>query len=836
MIQPKDIEQRLGFDRIKSYTEKYCTTNGAKNKLTNVSFSNNRKRIAADLSLVAEMKLIIMFESNFPQTKFVDLDAFLLRLKSDGSHISAFELLTLCQGIKSVCQITGFFGERTKDKYPFLTLLTSRIEVFPEIVSNIERIIDSFGKIKDNASNELYDIRTKKSLKEREASKRILSIMKSAISSGVVEEDASVSIRDGRAVIPVLSANKKKLKGFIHDESATGKTSFIEPEEIVLINNEIKELEYQENREIIRILSVFTEDLRPSIPYLITNSDFIHTIDFLTAKAKVAIDIDAYKPIIEKETGLNLINARHPILEKALKIDKKPIVPLSVRLVKDKHIIVISGPNAGGKSVCLKTVGLLQYMIQCGFLIPASPNSEMGIFENMFVDIGDQQSIDNDLSTYSSHLENMKRILRYSNSNTLVLIDEFGSGTEPTVGGAIAEVILSKLEEKGCFGVITTHYTNLKYYASNAQGVVNGAMAFDVHNILPLYKLEMGIPGSSFAFEIAHKIGLPHDVIQLAKEKLDTTQISLERQLREIARDKLYWERKREEIKQSEKKYDSSIVQYQEQYEQLKSKRTDIMAKARKEAEEIVSGANKMIENTIREIKEAQAEKERTKEIRKSVSDYKDNISSGKSIDEIDKINRKIEQLRERDKNRFDKSLNKTSKQKPQKVEVVKPKRDILVDDKVRIIGQSVIGYVTSISKKKAVVAFGVISTTIGLDKLELMSNNDYRKQIKDSSVNYYSGGIVTNQNYDVTDKKLNFQTEIDVRGQRVEDIYPIVEKFVDEAMMLGFKELKILHGKGTGALKEEIRKYLKTIPYVESARDEHIDFGGSGITVINLG
>lgn len=833
MIYPTDIELRLGFNRIKSYAEKYCTTQGGKKRLSNVNFSNNRKRVVADLSLTSEMKLVVMFESSFPQCKMVDIDMFLNRLNSDGANISTPELVILREGISSVCKIVGFFGENRKAKYPFLTLLTSRIETFPEIISDIDRIVDSFGNIKDKASSELYEIRSEKLIKEREAAKSIQAILKTSIANGIVEPDATVSIRDGRAVIPVLSANKKKIRGFIHDQSATGKTSFIEPEQLVVINNDIKELEYREKREIIKILTIFTDTLRPSIPFLATNSEFIHTIDFVTAKAKVAIDIDAHKPIIEKQAGLALINGRHPILEKALKKDNKPIIPLTLTLTQKKHIIVISGPNAGGKSVCLKTVGLLQYMVQCGFLIPASPNSEFGIFDNIFVDIGDQQSLDNDLSTYSSHLENMKMVLKHSNPNTMVLIDEFGSGTEPTVGGAIAEVILSQIEQKGAFGVITTHYTNLKYYASNAQGVINGAMAFDVHNILPLYKLELGVPGSSFAFEIAHKIGLPHEVINMAKGKLDITQISLEKQLREIARDKLYWERKRGEIKQNEKKYDNSIEQYEQQYSELKTKRADILAKARKEAEEIVKSANKAVENTIREIKEAQAEKEKTKNIRKNLADFQDTINSTNRENEIDSINRKIEKLRQRDKNKFDKSVNKTSEQKVKKPVV---QREIAVDDNVRLKGQNVIGSVMSIAKKRATVAFGSITTTVNVDMLELTSNNEYRKQQKEqSSVNYYSGSIVTNPSYDVGDKRLSFKTEIDVRGKRVEEVFPILEKLIDESMMLGYKELKVLHGKGTGALKEEIRKYLKTLPYIKSVADEHIDFGGSGISVITL-
>ncbi len=834
MILPIDIEKRLGFDVIKSYAKKYCTTVGAVEKIDNLKFSNNRKRIVADLSLVAEMKLVLMFESNFPACKYVDLDSFLSRLQIDGTHINPNEMLILREGVKSVCQIVGFFGENMRSKYPFLSILTSKIETFPEIIQSIDRIIDSFGNIKDSASPYLQELRSERSQKEREASKRILSILKSTISSGLTDEDAQVSIRNGRTVIPVPSANKRKIKGFIHDESATGKTSFIEPEELVLINNEIKELEYSEKREIIKILMEYTEGLRPNIVYLKTNSDFIHTIDFLSAKAKVAIDMEAHKPIISREVEINLLKGRHPILEKSLKKEHKTIVPLTLRLNREKHIIVISGPNAGGKSVCLKTVGLLQYMLQCGFLIPASPNSEIGIFDNLFIDIGDQQSIDNDLSTYSSHLENMKKMLKFSNDNTLVMIDEFGSGTEPTVGGAIAEVILQDLESKKTFGVITTHYTNLKYYASNAQGVINGAMAFDIQNIMPLYSLEVGVPGSSFAFEIAHKIGLPHDLIKRAKEKLDTAQISLEKQLREIARDKLYWERKREEIKGNEKKYDASITQYQEQYTELKTKKADILAKARKEAEEIVKGANKAIENTIRQIKEAQAEKERTKEVREELKLFKENIQEVRNEDEIEKINRKIEKLRQRDANKLDKSIKKERQVKQEKQEPT-PSRPIEVDDKVRIKGQNVIGVVISIDKKRALVGFGAIQTNVNIQNLEISSNNDYRKQLKDTSVNYFTGGLVTSQNYDVGDKRMNFKCEIDVRGKRVEEVYPIIEKWVDEAAMLGYKELKVLHGKGTGALKEEIRKYLRTIPYVQTAKDEHVDFGGAGITVVTL-
>lgn len=831
MIYPSDIEIRLGFDKVKALAQRYCNTVSGREKLQNTTFSSNRKRIVADLSLVSEMKSVIMLESSFPDCKWVDINSFVKRALVEGVHLSVQELGQLRDALRTVNNIVVFFENKEKNKYPFLKLLVSRVDTFPEIIDSIDKIVDSHSNIKDNASLALLDICRELSSKEKEATKRLHSILKSAKDAGIVEEDASISIRDGRAVIPVLSSNKRKIKGFVHDESATGKTSYIEPDEVVEINNEIRELQYAQKREIIKILTIFTESIRPDIPSIVLTGEFIATFDFITAKAKLAIDFNAHKPIISRETEIKLISARHPLLERALKKDNKPIVPLNLTLTKDKHILVISGPNAGGKSVCLKSVGLLQFMLQCGYLIPASANSELGIFQELFIDIGDQQSIDNDLSTYSSHLENMKKILRYSNENSLVLIDEFGSGTEPAVGGAIAEVILENIEKKGAFGVITTHYTNIKFFASNSKGIINGAMTFDVQNIKPLFNLEIGIPGSSFAFEIAHKIGLPSDIIKEAKNRVGDSQVNIERQLREIARDKVYWERKREVIKNNEKNYIQITEDYTNQLAELKEKRALIIKNAKLEAESIIKASNKIIENTIREIRESAAEKERTKEIRTSLKEFEQSIISYQSEDEIVKIERKIEKIKEREKN---KKIKPVSVNQPQDVEI-KTLKKIDKGDKVRIKGQSVIGIVTAIEKNRAIIAFGSVSTTTEISKLELCSNVDYKKQSKDANRNYYDGKVATTENYDVSDKRLNFKSDIDIRGSRVEEAIPIVERLIDEAAMLGVKELRVLHGKGTGALKEEIRKYLRIIPNVVSARDENIDHGGSGITIITI-
>ena len=660
--------------------------------------------------------------------------------------------------------------------------------------------------------------------------KRIASILKSAQSEGIVDEDATVSMRDGRVLIPVAVANKKKLSGLVYDESASGKTAFVEPMEVVELNNQVRELKFREQREILRILLEFTDFLRPYLPELISAADYIGMIDFIRAKALVALDMRAGLPVISQENTMHLRKARHPLLERTLNRENKEIVPLTLSLDSKKHILLISGPNAGGKSVCLKTVGLLQYMFQWGMLIPTSEISEMMIFDNIFIDIGDNQSIENDLSTYSSHLATMKNMLDSATENSLVLIDEFGSGTEPTAGGAIAEAILKELEERGVYGVITTHYTNLKLCANSSSGIVNGAMQFDVKNIKPLFVLEVGLPGNSFAFEIARKMGLPERIVQNAEELAGSDFVDIEKQLRKIAKNRRQLDEKLAKIRTTDKTLESITDKYQKELSEIKALKKSVLDQAKAEAKEILAQANQKIENTIREIRETQAEKEKTKLLRKDLQEFKDSILSDNSDEGDRRIEAKIEQISAR-KEREQQRKARRSGVKPAvvKKEEQLPQRALQVGDKVKVKGSDLVGEVTQINAKRVSVSVGNIISTMAISKVEQISNNQYKELSKP---------IQTRSNYDayaMSDRKLNFKPSIDIRGERLGDALEIVTRFIDDAMMVRVSEVKILHGKGNGILREEIRKYIKTMPGVSSFRDEAIELGGAGITVVNL-
>lgn len=833
-IYPADFYQRVGFDRVSAMTESRCLMARSREMLAETAFMTDFEVVERELTRCDEMRTILFMDEGFPEEGFVDTIDFLSRVMAEGTFLSQQELGLLRKSLIGVAGVTRYL--RGNKKYPSLAAMTDGIESHGEVVVAINGIIDDLCNVRDNASAELADIRRSIASKEREAAKRIQSILRESKNSGIVEEDAMLSVREGMVLIPVLASAKRKIKGLVHDESATGKTVYVEPLEVVEINNEIRELIYSEGREVIRILTAFTNDIRPIIDSLALPNEFMASIDLIRAKAKIALAMGAGKPIITRERLINLRKARHPLLEIALEREGREIVPLDLRIDEKKHILVISGPNAGGKSVCLKTTALIQVMVQMGFLVPVAENSEITLFDNLFIDIGDQQSLDNDLSTYSSHLQNMKNILRSSNARSLVLIDEFGTGTEPSLGGAIAETILERLEAKGVFGVITTHYTNIKYYASGAEGVINGAMTFDVQHIKPLFSLEIGKPGSSFAFEIARKMGLPEDVVKEAQGKIGDSQINIEKQLREIARDKNYWSQKREKIKKSDRRYEEVVASYEGGLKELKEQKALILKNARQEAEKMLAEANRKIETTIREIKEANAEKTRTKEVRVEFDTFRDEQErhDEKNTEEL-RIERKIAKLRENERLKFEdriSSVEAVTKSAP-KVE----NRDFAVGDTVRMKGQYVAGKILSIDKKRVTVAFGQLNTTTTKDKLEHISNVEYKKQFKEFKSGMYSGGMATKSesSYNTSEKRLNFKREIDLRGARVDEALEIVRIFIDEALMFDVSELKILHGKGTGALKEEIRRYLYTIPAVESAVDEHVEFGGAGITVIKL-
>ena len=829
MIYPQHFESKIGFDRIREQVAARCTTAGAAQKVTEERFSDVEADVRQRLDLCEELRMVLMMESGFPGGDYVDTEEILRKAAIVGSFLEVEDILTLRAALVGVRDLIRFFGSKSDGSYPELRNLSADVSAFPEIINHIDSLIDRFGKIRDNASLELYTLR--RAIREREGkvSKKLQQILVQAQRDGLVDADAQLSIRDGRSVIPVSAGNKKKLQGFIHDESATGKTVFIEPVEVVELNNELRELEYAERREVVRILTAFTEMLRPELEDIGRSGDYLTTIDMIRAKARFALDNGCVRPILSSEGELSLRQARHPLLAQALAREGRQIVPLDLRLTREKHILVISGPNAGGKSVCLKTVGLLQYMFQCGFLVPVLENSEFPLFKSVFIDIGDEQSIENDLSTYSSHLLNMKNMLANADNRSLVLIDEFGTGTEPVIGGAIAESILEKLNGRGCFCVITTHYSNLKYYASNAEGIVNGAMTFDVQHIRPLFKLEMGRPGSSFAVEIARKIGLPEDIIHSASEKAGSDHVNLEKQLREVARDRRYWEQKRDRIRITEKKVEELETKYGEALGTLKQERTRIIKAAREEAERLTAEANRQIESTIRTIKESQADKELTRLARRELEDFREGLDdSALDREAQERIDSEMAKVLQRQQKRTERKMKRGEKVISGAAPEPEKPREILPGSKVRMADQHTMGEVMSVKGKKAVVAFGQILTTVEKERLIAVSNAEYKKQMRPQRA-------TIQVNADVTDRKLNFRREIDVRGMRAAEAIEEVQHFVDDAIMMGASEIRILHGKGTGALKEEIRKFLRSSPVVSDARDEHVDRGGAGITVVGL-
>ena len=827
MIYPASFEQKIGFDRVREQIAALCTMRAARERIAAEGFSTSPREIEHRLALADEMRLVLDMERDFPGGEYPDVDHIVAKLRVEGTFLDVEEVVTLGRALAAVGGIVEFLLNRA-ERYPALHARTRGVEAFPEIVRRIATIVDRFGNVRDNASPALQEIRRAIREREGQAAKRLQAVLAAAKSSGIVESDAQISIRDGRAVIPVSASNKRKLNGFIHDESATGKTFYVEPVEVVEINNELRELEYAERREIVRILTEFTETIRPDVGLIAASGDYLAEMDMLRAKGRWASENGCVKPILSTDDRLVLKNARHPLLQQTLRAAGREIVPLDLQLDRRKHILVISGPNAGGKSVCLKTTGIVQYMFQCGFPVPASEISELPVFGSLCIDIGDEQSIDNDLSTYSSHLLNMKHMLAGASDRTLVLIDEFGSGTEPNIGGAIAEAILERLLEKGCYGVITTHYANIKYYASSTEGIANGAMMFDVQQIRPLFRLEMGKPGSSFAIEIARKIGLPEEIIRAASEKAGSDHINLEKQLREIARDKHYWEQKRDRIRLTDRKVEELEQTYAEQLTKIRAERQEILKRAKEEAQQLIADANRQIENTIRTIREAQAEKELTRLARRELDDFRDTVEKEDAAGRDASVAREIERIERRRQRRAERRAQQGEKgpEKPA-AEPEKP-REVEVGSKVRMAGQAMVGVVQSVKGKRAQVAFGQILTTVDKSSLTVVSNNEYREATRPTTAR-------TVVSVDISSRKLNFKDHIDVRGMRAAEALEAVQDLVDDALMVGVGSVTILHGKGTGALKEEIRRYLRTVPEVVSAVDEHADRGGAGITIVTF-
>ncbi|MBN2698606.1 MAG: Smr/MutS family protein [Bacteroidales bacterium] len=831
MVYPDTFEEKIGFDRIRGLIQSHCLFEPGRERVDAMVMMMSKEEIESALTPVTEFRMIIESEDPFPIQHFVDNRKALEKAGIEGSFLEVEEVNGLARSLDSVRAILHFFKSDEEERYPALKALCKPVKVFPFVTDRINKILNKHGKIKDNASPELQQIRHALQEKQASVSKRLNQILNKARREGLLEEDAAPTFRNGRPVIPVPAVNKRKLGGLVQDESATGKTVFVEPAEVVELGNEIRELEYAERREVIHILIRFTADIRPYVPELLESHSFLATIDFIRAKALFARNIGAIQPGIQPDPGFDWRTAYHPLLLMAYRAENREVVPLTFHLSGNNRILVISGPNAGGKSVCLKTVGLLQYMLQCGVPVPCEEPSRFGLFKGIFIDIGDEQSIENDLSTYSSHLLNMKFFVRNAASDTLILIDELGTGTEPMLGGAIAESVLEQINESGSYGVMTTHYTNLKHFATSTEGIVNGAMLFDNQKMQPLYQLQVGKPGSSFAFEIARKTGLPEEVLQRASEKVGQDHVDFDKHLRDILRDKKYWEGKRQKIRQSEKKLEELMARYEQELLESGKQRKKIVEEARTQAERMLSEANRRIETTIREIKEANAEKEKTKTVRKELETFRANISVQEGREEA-RVRMELSEIEKRGKELESRrpDIRKRVFQQPAGKKKEKFDPEIHVGDLVRITGQDTPGEVLELQNKKCVVAFGMIKTTVKTVQLEKLKPEEaaHLKFTEQSSVRL--------GDWDVGKRRIHFRPDIDLRGERADDALQKVVEFIDEAIMVNARELRILHGKGNGILRQLIREYLHTVDLVEWYGDEHVDRGGAGITVVRLG
>ena len=835
MIYPQNFEQKIGFDEIRRMLKEKCLSTLGEGRVDEMTFSDKYDSITKRLNQTDEFIRILQEADNFPDQYFFDVRASLKRIRIEGLYMDEQEVFDLRRSLETIRDIVRFFtGGENEDEnnlYPNLRALAGDIAVFPQLISRINTLINPYGKIKDNASNELFHIRRELTATASGISRSLNAILRNAQAEGYVDKDVTPALRDGRLVIPVVPALKRKIRGIVHDESASGKTVFIEPAEVVEANNRIRELEGEERREIIRILVDFSNSLRPLIPDVLQSYEFLADIDFIRAKAYLALQIHAIKPTVDNKQLIDWTMAIHPLLQMSLAKHDKKVVPLDIELSAKQRILIISGPNAGGKSVCLKTVGLLQYMLQCGLLIPLHERSRAGIFDSIFIDIGDEQSIEDDLSTYSSHLTNMKIMMKQCNERSIILIDEFGGGTEPQIGGAIAEAVLKRFNEKKTLGVITTHYQNLKHFAEDHEGVVNGAMLYDRHLMQALFQLQIGNPGSSFAVEIARKIGLPEDVISDASEIVGSEYINADKYLQDIVRDKRYWENKRQNIRQREKHMEEIIARYESEIQELNKQRKDIIRKAKEEAEHLLQESNAKIENTIRTIKEAQAEREKTRMVRQELADFRQSIEKIESNNQEEKIARKMEKLKEkqnRKKERKEKNGNNATTSSL--ATSIPPKTlPIVPGCHVKMKGQSGIGQVMDINGKNVTVIFGMIKTTVKADRLE-------RTEEAISKPSNAKSSFVSMQTQDnVYEKKLNFKQDIDIRGMRGDEAIQAVTYFIDDAILLGVSRVRILHGTGTGILRTLIRDYLSTVSGVSNFQDEHVQFGGAGITVVDL-
>ena len=848
MIYPKNYESKIGFDEIRQLLKEHCLSTLGKEKADEMTFSDDADTVNEWMAQIREFRRLMQSAEQMPMNYFFDVRESVARIRLENTHLEEDELFDLRRSLETIGVIVNFLiknnGDDENPEYPYPSLrqLAKDVQTFPAIIRRIDSILDKFGKIKDSATMTLAGIRHDMEQTAGSISRTLYTILHSAQREGLVAQDVAPTLRDGRLVIPVAPGLKRRIKGIVHDESATGKTVFIEPTEVVEANNKVRELEAAERREIIRILTVFSDELRPHVQEVLDSYQFLATIDLIHAKAELAEQMQAFEPQVSKEPHIDWIHAIHPLLQRSLAKQDKKAIPLDIILTKEKRLLIISGPNAGGKSVCLKTVGLLQYMLQCGLSIPVGDRSTVGLFQHIMIDIGDEQSIADDLSTYSSHLLNMKNMMKQANARTLLLIDEFGGGTEPTIGGAIAEAVLKQFWKKQTFAIITTHYQNLKHFAEDHEGVVNGAMLYDRHRMQALFQLSIGQPGSSFAIEIARKTGIPEEVINDASEIVGSDYIQSDKYLQDIVRDKRYWEGKRQTIHQHEKRLEATGERLDASIEEIERERKAILRRAKEQAEELLKEANRKIENAIRDIKEAQAEKEQTRLIREELNQFREQVVSDNTqglMSEED-FAKKLRQMEER---KARKAQRKEKKGEEQRAIAEKMRNSLAASatdnsplkpgDTVRIKGMDTIGKLESLSGKNAVVIFGDVKTKMKTDRLEHAT-----KPKEEKAKNDHSGLAIQNTRMTsstIEDRKQNFHQDIDVRGMRGDEAVDAVMHFIDDAILVGMSRVRILHGTGTGILRQLIRQYLNTVPNVKKAKDEHVQFGGAGITVVDL-
>ena len=854
MIYPNNFEKKLGFDEIRRLLKERCLSTLGKEKVDEMTFSTDVDVINEQLAQVREFRSLQETKDDFPMQYFFDVRESIMRIRLENTHLEEDEVWDLRRSLETITNIVKYLEHGAEEtasgemKYPYPSLhrLTEGVMTFPAMIRRIDSILDKFGKIKDSASMTLATIRHDLEKTQSGISRTLYTILHAAQKDGLVDKDAAPTMRDGRLVLPVAPGVKRRINGIVHDESATGKTVFIEPAEVVEANNKVRQLEAEERREVIRILTVFTDEVRPYVSDILNAYQLLAQIDLIHAKAEWARLTKAFEPVVGNQPYIDWIHAVHPLLQLSLEKKGEKVVPLDISLTQPKRLLIISGPNAGGKSVCLKTVGLLQYMLQCGLPIPIGDRSTTGIFHHILIDIGDEQSIENDLSTYSSHLMNMKQMMRQANNKSLILIDEFGSGTEPTIGGAIAEAMLKQFWKKQTFGVITTHYQNLKHFAEDHEGVVNGAMLYDRHEMQALFQLAIGQPGSSFAIEIARKTGIPEEVIKDASDIVGSDYIQSDKYLQDIVRDKRYWEGKRQTIHQHEKSLEHKINRYEDELNEIDRQRKEILRKAKEEAEELLRESNKKIENAIREIKEAQAEKERTRLVREELNAFKEELAEIDTKDSDEAIARKIRQIQER-KERKEKRRSEKLKEKSEKLEASAADKSqttsaqqapLKAGDTVRIKGLTSVGEIESTDGKMATVIFGGMKTKMRVERLEHAEKPKAQTTKAEERNNNIAGSYATvsRDTREVIDnRKLNFRQDLDVRGMRGDEAINAVTYFIDDAILVGMPRVRILHGTGTGVLRQLIRQFLGTIPNVRAYRDEHVQFGGAGITVVDL-